>query len=76
MQQRRKYSEEFKREAVALANQPDVTLSQVARELCINGHILGLWRRALEAEGAQAFPGQGHTCLINLSISGIGVGNN
>ena len=61
MQQRRKYSEEFKREAVALANQADVTLSQVARELGINGHMLGRWRRALEAEGAQAFPGQGHT---------------
>ena len=61
MQQRRKYSEEFKREAVALANQADVTLSQVARELGINGHMLGRWRRALKAEGAQAFPGQGHT---------------
>ena len=36
MASRRKFSNEYKREAVQLATQPGVTKSQVARELGIN----------------------------------------
>lgn len=43
MQQRRKYSNEFKREAVSLANQSNVSLKQVAKELGINSGMLGRW---------------------------------
>ena len=38
---RRKYSAEFKREAVALANDPSVTQSQIAQELGISANMLG-----------------------------------
>ncbi len=38
MSRRRKYSAEFKREAVAMANQPGIPLSQLARELGINAN--------------------------------------
>jgi len=41
MQKRRKYSKEFKLEAVNLANDPGVTLNQVARELGIGPGLLG-----------------------------------
>ena len=59
MGKRRKYSWEFKREAVALANDPGVTKSQIARELGINASLLGRWNRELTEGGRQAFGGQG-----------------
>ena len=48
MGKRRKYSWEYKREAVALANDPWVTKSQIARELGINASLLGRWNRRVE----------------------------
>jgi transposase len=59
MQKRRKYSEEFKREAVQFANQPGVTLKQVGEELGINSGMIGRWRRELGMLGTNAFTGQG-----------------
>jgi transposase len=59
MQQRRKYSDEFKLEAVSLANQSDVPLKQVAEELGINVGMLGRWRRELGQHRNKAFIGQG-----------------
>ena len=56
---RRKFSAEFKREAVALTAQPDVSVAQVARELGIGANMLARWRRELEVEGPKAFRGQG-----------------
>ena len=47
MQKRRKYSEEFKREAVSFANQAGVTAKQVGEELGINANMIGRWRREL-----------------------------
>ncbi len=60
MSKRRKYSAEFKREAVQLAAMPDVTLREVAQDLGINEGLLGRWKRDLGARGEQAFVGQGH----------------
>ena len=60
MQKRRKYSEEFKREAVNLTNQPGVTQKQIADELGINANMLGRWRRDLGEFGERAFAGQGN----------------
>ena len=59
MGKRRKYSAEFKRESVALANDADVTRSQIAQELGINATLLGRWSRELKERGQQAFGGQG-----------------
>jgi transposase-like protein len=57
--QRRKYSAEFKREAVALANQPGVTKAQIGRELDINPNMITRWQREMAANGSKAFLGQG-----------------
>ena len=57
---RRKYSDEFKREAVAMTYQPGATIRQVAQDLGVNSHLLGRWRKAIEHHGDEAFPGQGH----------------
>jgi hypothetical protein len=43
MASRRKFSDEYKREAVQLATQRGVTKSQIARELGINANMLGRW---------------------------------
>jgi transposase len=59
MAKRRKFSDEFKREAVRMATQPGVTKSQVGRELGINANLLGRWCREYAANRAGAFPGLG-----------------
>jgi transposase-like protein len=60
MQKRRKYSDEFKLEAIAFVDQPGVTLAQVGRELGINPNMLSRWRRELATQGKAAFPGKGN----------------
>tara|TARA_R110002096_G_scaffold291269_1_gene485521 strand:+ start:54 stop:491 length:438 start_codon:yes stop_codon:yes gene_type:complete len=45
MPKRRNYSSEFKREAVALANQPGVTKAQIGRELDIDPNMITRWQR-------------------------------
>ena len=59
MASRRKFSDEYKREAVRLATEPGVTKSQVGRELGINANMLGRWCRDYSANGGAPFPGQG-----------------
>jgi transposase len=59
MSKRRKYSPEFKREAVQLARQPDVSCAQVARELGIGANLLTRWKREADADGQRAFGGTG-----------------
>ena len=57
MAKRRKYSEEFKREAVGLTRQPGASVSEVARDIGVGANLLFRWRRAFE--GKKAFPGSG-----------------
>jgi transposase len=56
---RRLYSEEFKREAVRLAEERG-NLRAVARELGVNETILQRWKKALADTPANPFPGQGN----------------
>jgi transposase len=67
MGQRRKFSAEYKREAVAMLNAPGVTMNQIAAELGIGATVLGRWRRELRREPAQAFPGHGRPREEELS---------
>ena len=60
MSKRRKFSTEFKREAVQMASMPGVTLRQVGRDLGISEGLLGRWKRDLVTHGDKAFVGQGH----------------
>jgi transposase len=60
MSKRRKFSNEFKREAVQLTVHPGVTKSQIARELGINPTMLTRWCRELQLGESKAFPGKGH----------------
>ena len=59
MQQRRKFTEEFKREAVGLTRQSGVTVAQIAQDLGINANMLWRWCRELQANSKKPFPGAG-----------------
>ena len=59
MSRRKRYSAEFKREALRRANEPGVTDVLVAEELGINARQLRRWRDAVNRDGDAAFPGQG-----------------
>ena len=50
MAQRRKFSAEYKREAVAMLDAPGVSVSQIAADLGIGATVLGRWRRELRRE--------------------------
>ena len=58
-QQKRKYSAEFKREALELASQPGQTVTGVAAHLGIGAGLIHRWRREISSHGHQAFVGQG-----------------
>jgi transposase len=60
MAKRRKYSKEFKEEAVQMVSVPGVTLRQVAGDLGVSEGLLGKWKRELSTHGKKAFVGQGH----------------
>jgi transposase len=59
MTRRKRYSAEFKREALRRADEVGVTDVLVAEELGINARMLRYWRNAAKRDGKNAFPGQG-----------------
>ena len=56
----RKYDLEFKLEAVRLAAEPGTTNRDVERRLGIGQGVLSRWKKELQHDGQQAFPGKGH----------------
>ncbi len=60
MTRRKRYSAEFKREALRRANEEGVTDVLVAEELGINARQLRRWRNAVKRERENAFPGVGN----------------
>lgn len=59
MEKRRKFSSEFKQEAVHLVSEGGGAISQVAKDLGINAGMLGRWCREQRENGQKAFCGQG-----------------
>jgi transposase len=59
MTERRRYTQEFKLEAVRLSEETEGTIKQVALELGIKPKLLYAWRAAYLDAGKDAFPGQG-----------------
>jgi transposase len=57
---RKKYTREFKTEAVRLIDEQDMTIAQVSKDLGINSNMLGRWKKELQDDVRQAFPGKGH----------------
>ena len=57
----KRYSPEFKREALKRASEDGVTDKSVCAELGISLRQLSRWRDDLRLYGGDAFPGQGHS---------------
>jgi transposase len=57
--ERRTFSKEFKREAVALVTEHGYSYAEAGRSLDIDAKLVGRWRRELEAAEGEAFPGKG-----------------
>lgn len=59
MSKRRRYSPEYKQEAVRLVQQSDIPVSEIARNLGINDNMLRKWVKQATEPGTRAFPGHG-----------------
>ena len=56
---RRKYTREFKQEAVQLVGSADVPASRIAHDLGLDPNMLSRWCREMGSIGNKAFQGQG-----------------
>jgi transposase len=66
--QRRKFSREFKLEAVRLVKERGVAVVQAARDLDLHENVLRKWIRELSADQQYAFPGHGQMKPEQLEI--------
>ena len=57
--ERRTFSQEFKQEAVALVVDHGYSYAAAGRSLGIRGNLIGRWKRQLEDDASEAFPGNG-----------------
>ncbi len=57
--QRRKFTREFKIEAVRLIKERDVSAVQAARDLDVHVNVLRKWVKEFSSDPKQAFPGNG-----------------
>ena len=59
MQKRKRFTKEFKLEALRLMKESGMPAAAVARELGIRRNQLYTWQEELSAHGEEAFPGHG-----------------
>lgn len=65
---RRRFSREFKLEAVRLVRERGVSVAQAARDLDVHENQLRKWVREFASDPVQAFPGQGQMKPEQLEI--------
>jgi transposase len=68
---RRKFSREFKIEAVRLVTDRGVAVAQVARDLDVAESVLRRWMRELAAAPVAAFPGNGQMRADQAEIAAL-----
>ena len=59
MRERKRYTKEFKQDAVSLVNDQGYTRIEAARSLGINANMLGRWVKEFNRDDGQAFRGNG-----------------
>ena len=59
MTTRKKYSKEFKLDAISLVTEQNYNRAEAARSLGINANMLGRWVKEQESDDGQAFRGNG-----------------
>lgn len=68
---RKRYSREFKLEAVRRCDESGKPVTEVARELDISVHHLYRWRDEFIKQGEKAFPGCGKTYSASDELSAL-----
>lgn len=68
MTTRKKYSKEFKLDAISLVTEQGYSRSEAARSLSINPTILNRWIKENESDDGQAFRGNGKLTSEQLEI--------
>ena len=72
MTTRKKYSKEFKLDAVSLVIEQDYNRAEAARSLGINANMLGRWVKEHQTGDGQSFRGNGKlTCAFAVRESAI-----
>lgn len=66
--QRRKFSREYKLEAVKLVKERVVAVAQAARDLDVHENVLRKWVREYGDDPSQSFPGKGQMKPEQLEI--------
>ena len=66
--QRRRFSREFKIEAVKLIRERGVSVAQAGRDLGVHENVLRKWVKEFGSDPVQAFPGQGQMKPEQLEI--------
>jgi transposase len=66
--QRRRFTREFKVEAVKLVRDRGVSAAQAARDLDVHENVLRKWVKEFGSDPAQAFPGHGQMKPEQLEI--------
>ncbi len=57
---RRRFSREFKLEAVRLVNEQNLSIAQAAGDLDLHENVLRKWVKDIKDDKTNAFPGHGH----------------
>ena len=73
MTQRKKYSKEFKLDAMALVTDQDYSRVEAARSLGINANMLGRWINEYKNDDGHAFRGNGNLIPEQAEIRALKV---
>ena len=68
MTKRKKYSKEFKLDAIALVKEQGYNQAEAARNLGFNPNMLGRWIKESESDDGQAFRGNGKLTPEQLEL--------
>ena len=68
MTERKKYSKEFKLDAIALVKEQGYNQAEAARNLGLNPNMLGRWIKESESDDGQAFRGNGKLTPEQLEL--------
>ena len=68
MTKRKRFSRQFQIDAVRLVTEQGYRVTEAARNLGIHPNMLSRWKRQLEAESEDAFPGKGQMAPENEEL--------
>jgi len=68
MKEKKKYSKEFKLDAISLVKDQGYTRIEAAKSLGIDRQLIGRWIKEEETEGEESFRGQGKLSPEQLEI--------